>query len=616
MSALVLTMLVVPYATAALAAFLGHRSEGPSDGIAKGFALAGSAGGLAITSVVAASHLGAAVPFRHVYAATTGFGPPVQLAVRVDPLSAVLLLLAAGVAFLVQLYSLGYLEHDPRYPSYAALVSLFTGAMTTVVVADDFWMLLVGWEVMGACSYFLIAHHWELHDARAGAVKAFLMTRTADLGLLFGILVLGGRFHSYRISTVMAEVVRGAFPRDDLWLPALLLLLAVVGKSAQFPLHTWLPDAMPGPTPVSALIHAATMVAAGVFLVARTYPLFLSAPTVLTLLAVVSAVTMVLGAVRALFTDDLKRVLAWSTVSQLAYMFGALAAGAWSAGVLHLLAHGAFKALLFLAAGSVIHAVGGATSMRAMGGLRVRLPDTFATMTLGFAALAGVVPLVGFFTKDAVVSGMVDQARDGNLLWPWVAWLLAAAAVVTAALTAAYVARAWLLVFFGAPSPATATAHEPAWTMRLALYLLAVPTVLGGLVVLDPARLLGPAHGQDLFHATTAVLMTVVVVVTALLVLLRWRRQGQRDPWHRPAVRLGSADRAYDVTVVRPVRWLASVVRTGDRDVLDTWADGAGATTRGLGRVLRLAQTGNVQTYLLVVVVGATALAVVAGVRA
>ena len=444
-SGLLLAVLLVPFLTAGVVLFVGHRS----DVTAKGLAVGGSALGMALAWTLAITRLGDADPLAHVFASTRTVGPPIELASYVDPLSAAMLLLATTVAFLVQVYSLGYLADDPRYPSYAAFVSLFTGAMVTVVTADDLWVLLVGWELMGACSYFLIAHHWELADARAGAVKAFLITRTADLGLLFAIFVLGERFGSYRISTVMAAIVDGAPARDELWLPAVLIAVAVIGKSAQVPFHTWLPDAMPGPTPISALIHAATMVAAGVFLVARVYPLFLSAPIALTLLAFVAAVTMFLGAAYALFTDDLKRVLAWSTVSQLAYMFGALAAGAWTAAVLHLMAHGAFKALLFLAAGSVIHSVGGATSMDAMGGLRDKLPDTFVTMTLGFGALAGVVPLAGFFSKDAIIHGAFDQAVHGNLVWPWVAWLLFASMVATAALTVAYSLRAWLLVFFG-----------------------------------------------------------------------------------------------------------------------------------------------------------------------
>ncbi|GAB2736052.1 NADH-quinone oxidoreductase subunit 5 family protein [Nocardioides pakistanensis] len=615
MSWVVLLVAVLPFVSAGLVLWVGHRGDAAARGIA-----VGSAGvGLALAYVVAFLHLGDAEPLRHVFASTSAAGPALELSVNVDQLSAVMLLLAHTVAFLVQVYSLGYMAGDPRYPSYAALISIFTGAMTTVVVADDLWVLLIGWELMGACSYFLISHHWELPEARAGAVKAFLMTRTADLGLLFAIILLGVRFDSYRISTVMGEIAAGGFGRDELWLPALLLTAAVVGKSSQFPLHTWLPDAMPGPTPISALIHAATMVAAGVFLVARAFPLFLSAPAVLTVLALVAAVTMVLSALSALFTHDLKRVLAWSTVSQLAYMFAALAVGAYEAGVLHLLAHGAFKALLFLAAGSVVHAVG-TTSMSAMGGLRSKLPDTFLTMTVGFGALAGVVPLVGFFTKDAVV-GSIWEARDGHLVWPWVAWVLLAAAVATAVLTVAYSLRAWLLVFFSAPAPADAEpateaeVHEAPLTMKVPLYLLSIPTVLGGLVAVYPEVVFGEGEHHG-FDPVTALLMTGLVALTAAVVLWQWRRSGGRDPWHPFVLPHPAVDRIYAVGVVRPVQLLARLVRAGDRDVVEGYADGAGASAHGAGWLLRRAQTGNVQAYLMVVVVGACALAVVAGVAA
>ena len=412
----------------------------------------------------------------------------------------------------------------------------------------------------------------------------------------------------------MAEIADHALPRDELWLPAMLVAVAVMGKSAQFPFHTWLPDAMPGPTPISALIHAATMVAAGVFLVARVYPLFLSSPAALTLLAGVAAITMFIAALSALATDDLKRVLAWSTVSQLAYMFGALAAGAWSAAVLHLLAHGAFKALLFLSAGSVVHAVGGATTMDRMGGLREKLPDTFVTMTIGFGALAGVVPLVGFFTKDAVIAGALDEASSGRLVWPWVAWVLVVSMVVTAVLTVAYSMRAWLLVFFGEAGPDEV--HEAPATMRVPLYLLSVPTVLGGLMVVDPARLLGPEHDEELFHG---------------------RRVGGDD-------RAGGGDRGARAGRVEPARSRHVAARgaaaPAGGPALRRRPGAAGTScragrprgrpgrrrrlghrlpeprSRGLGRLLRLGQTGNVQTYLMVVVVGATALAVAAGVLA
>ncbi|MGZ8737208.1 MAG: NADH-quinone oxidoreductase subunit 5 family protein [Nocardioides sp.] len=609
MSWAVLTLMVVPFLSAGTILLTGHRGDVASRGIAVG----GSALGLALSVVVAVAHLGSVEPEGHVFVGTSAFGPAIELSVYVDQLSALLLLLAGTVAFLVQVYSLGYLEGDPRYPSYAALVSIFTGAMCTVVVADDLWVLLIGWELMGACSYFLISHHWELGEARAGAVKAFLITRTADLGLLFAILVLGERFGSYRISTLMAQITDHALPRDELWLPAMLVAVAVMGKSAQFPFHTWLPDAMPGPTPISALIHAATMVAAGVFLVARVYPLFLSSPAALTLLGGVAAVTMFIAALYALTTDDLKRVLAWSTVSQLAYMFGALAVGAWSAAVLHLLAHGAFKALLFLSAGSVVHAVGGATTMDRMGGLREKLPDTFVTMTLGFGALAGVVPLVGFFTKDAVIAGALDEATSGRLVWPWIAWMLLLSMVVTAVLTVAYSLRAWLLVFFGEGGPEDV--HEAPASMRVPLNLLSIPTALGGLMVVDPALLLGPEHDEHLFHLAESAGMTLLVAATVAGVLVAWRRRG-RDMWPRVVVPHPPVDRLYELGVVRPVRRLAVVVRAGDRDVVDGYVSGVGASVRGLGRLLRMAQTGNVQTYLMVVVVGATALAVAAGVLA
>ena len=607
MNGVLLAALLVPYVTAAVTLFAGHRSEVATKGIAVG----GSALGLALAWVVAFAQLGDAAPLAHVFTSSRTVGPPIQLATYVDPLSAVMMVLATTVAFLVQVYSLGYLADDPRYPSYAALVSLFTGAMLTVVTADDLWMLLVGWELMGACSYFLIAHHWELADARAGAVKAFLITRTADLGLLFAIFVLGDRFDTYRISTIMRAITEAALPRDGLWLPAMLVAVAVIGKSAQVPFHTWLPDAMPGPTPISALIHAATMVAAGVFLVARTYPLFLSSPSALTLLGLVAAVTMFLAAVYAMVTHDLKRVLAWSTVSQLAYMFGALAVGAWSAAILHLLAHGAFKALLFLAAGSVVHAIGGATSMDVMGGLRDKIPDTFVTMTLGFGALAGVAPLAGFFSKDAIIHAAWEEAVHGRLVWPWVAWLLVASMVATAALTVAYSLRAWLLVFFGAGPE---DVHDSPATMRVPLVVLAVPTALGGLAVTVP-WVLGGDRGEHLFHWSTSVLMTLLVIVTSTVVLVLYNRRG-RKMWSAVVVPHPPIDWVWDRFLVRPVRRLALVVRAGDRDVIDAYADGAAATARGAGGLLRRTQTGSVQGYLMVVVVGAAAIAVAAGLLA
>jgi NADH-quinone oxidoreductase subunit L len=292
-------------------------------------------------------------------------------------------------------------------------------------------------------------------------------------------------------------------------------------------------------------------------------------------------------------------------------MFGALAAGAWSAAILHLLAHGAFKALLFLAAGSVVHAVGGATSMDVMGGLRDKIPDTFVTMTLGFGALAGVAPLAGFFSKDAIIHAAWEEAVQGRLVWPWVAWLLVASMVATAALTVAYSLRAWLLVFFGAGPE---DVHDSPATMRAPLVVLAVPTALGGLAVTVPG-LLGGGRGEHLFHWSTSVLMTLLVIATATVVLVLYRRRG-REMWSAVVVPHPPIDWVWDRLLVRPVRRLALVVRAGDRDVIDAYADGAAASARGAGGLLRRTQTGSVQGYLMVVVVGAAVIAVAAGVLA
>ncbi len=358
-------------------------------------------------------HWGDADPSRFTAGQVDTGGIPFTPALAVDQLTASMLVLATTVALLVQVYSLAFMGKDPRYPSYTALICLFTAAMSLVVAADDLFVLLVGWEVMGACSYFLIAHYWEGRPAREGAVKAFLMTRLGDVGLLFGIFVVGQAAGTYRISGVLDAVANGRVSSGQATAAALLILCGVVGKSAQFPLHSWLPDAMPGPTPISALIHAATMVAAGVYLVARLLPLFELSTVAMDVLAAIAVVTMLGAACFALAAEDLKRVLAWSTVSQLAYMFAALSLGGYGPGVLYLLAHGAFKALLFLAAGSVIKAVRRQRLVE-LGGLRTAMPLTFVTMTVGLAALAGVPPFVGFFSKDAIIGLAAHEAADGS----------------------------------------------------------------------------------------------------------------------------------------------------------------------------------------------------------
>lgn len=524
----------------------------------------------------------------------------------VDHLSAVMLLLAAGVGLLVQIYSVAYLAGDARYRAYTTIIQLFLVAMATVVVADNLWMLLVGWEVMGLCSYLLISHHWELGPARSGAVKAFLLTRIGDLGLLVAIFGIGQTFGTYEISEVLTAMASPDAPDGLTWI-GLLLVLAVVGKSAQFPLHTWLADAMPGPTPISALIHAATMVAAGVFLVARLYPVLAASAVTMTVLAVIACVTMLLAAMFALTSHDLKRVLAWSTVSQLAYMFAALSVGGYDAGIDHLLSHGAFKALLFLAAGSVAHAVG-STALAELGGLRAVMPWTFATATIGFAALAGVVPTVGFFSKDAVIEAAWHGIGHDAPVAPVVAALVLVAGLVTAVVTVAYAFRTWWKVFFAA-DPAAAAKLAEARTATGRSYE-APPLMVGPLVVLAAASILLSLAMP--LHPLTGLVTTVLVAAAGWFT---WQTMAAgRDP----ADLLGPARPAFDRELAMDVaydragiaaRGAGDVVVATDRDILGFYPRATAWVAVTLSKGFARAQSGNAQTYATVLAVGALLLA-------
>ncbi|TCO49409.1 NADH-quinone oxidoreductase subunit L [Kribbella antiqua] len=542
---------------------------------------------------------------------TIGFG------VRTDDLTVLLLAVVGVIATCVQVYSLGYLHQRPA--SYHALVTLFTAAMVTVVIADSLFLLLIGWEVMGACSYLLIGHYWERRDARSGAVKAFLMTRLADVGFLFGIFVLGVGAGTFRISELdPAQISPGVLTTGTL-----LLLVGVVGKSAQVPLQTWLPDAMPGPSPVSALIHAATMVAAGVFLIARLYDVFSASDTIMTVLAIVASVTMLFSALCAMAAVEVKRVLAWSTVSQLAIMFSGLSLGTADgrhAALFHLVTHAAFKGLLFLCAGVLLHQVGSAAFVvlrryTRRGRLRKALPVTFATMTVGLAALAGVPGFAGFFSKDTVVEAAWHHARDGSV----VGWIVLVSVCVTVVLTAFYCMRLWLWVFFRSPAlagalgafedddpmadleePDTSKLRDAPWIMLAPLVLLAVASIG-----------LGYADGVQL-NWVLALVTTVLALLGALPAYSLWSRGA--DP--RPVVleREFGVDTAYHGLFVVPVRWFARLAVGGDQDVIGAYVRAAGRAGTLASQGFRRLQTGNVQTYLTAAVVGVVALAVVAGV--
>jgi NADH-quinone oxidoreductase subunit L len=526
---------------------------------------------------------------------------PISLGLRVDGLAALVGVLVTVVALAVQVYSIGYMRHEPRYPSYAAFIALFTSAMLLVVYAGDLIVLYVGWEVMGLCSYLLIGHWWEDRANSRAAVKAFLVTRLGDVGFLFGIFTLGFAAGSFRIDDVIQKLPE--MSTGTVVAATMLLLAGVAGKSAQVPLHTWLPDAMAGPTPISALIHAATMVAAGIFIVARLYPAFLAARPTLDVLAVLAAVGMLGAALAALAQDDLKRVLAYSTISQLAYMAGALAAGSDEAAIFHLLTHGAFKALLFLCAGAVIHRVE-SNLLRDMGGLRHAMPFTFGAMTIGFAALVGLPPASGFFSKDAVLVA-VEHAVGGRALTDAAAWLLYACALATVAVTGAYATRAWLRAFFGESrlsavplkEPEPGTAHV--WDPREA-----PPTMLWPIGVLAvPALLLGFARAGAVEWGPAAISL-VVALLGAGIVYVAWRGEPMADParvlgpLRTPCERAFYVDSAYNTLFVRPVTWLArAVVRTDDK-LVDGAVRGSGRLTLNLSALVRLAQNGNAQLYV------------------
>ncbi|MFE9934108.1 NADH-quinone oxidoreductase subunit L [Streptomyces sp. NPDC005533] len=451
---------------------------------------------------------------------------PIDLSLYLDGFAVLVAVLVGLVATCVQLYSTAYLREDPRYPSYAALVSLFTSAMLLVVYSGDLMVLLVGWEVMGICSYFLVGHYWETEAARSASLKAFLVTKLGDVPFLIGLFALAADAGSFRITKILSTVAAGGL--DHPTLIALLLLAGVAGKSAQFPLHTWLPDAMAGPTPVSALIHAATMVAAGVYFIARLLPVFAASRAALVVMAVMAAVTMVGSALAALAQDDIKRVLAYSTIGQLGYMTGALAVGDRGAAVFHLLSHGVFKALLFLGAGVIIHAAGtnSLAAMSRMDGLAKRIPDAFWTMTIALLALAAIPPFAGFFSKEAVLVAAEQTATGHSDLAPSSAgWLVLVAGVLTALLTAAYATRLWLMAFRGRGAAAPDHGKEPI-AMTGVLWLLAIPSVGFGLAA-DPIA--DWFDGAQLTPTlVTSVLGTGAAVIGVMLTYALWQRAAAR----------------------------------------------------------------------------------------
>ena len=419
----------------------------------------------------------------------------IQWGYQLDPLSAVMILVVTGVGFLIHVYSIGYMAHEGGYARFFTYMNLFMFSMLTLVLADNFVLMFVGWEGVGLCSYLLIGFYFERKSAADAGKKAFIVNRIGDFGFMLGMFLIFTAFGTLDFTGVFGlvetQAQAGILASGDATVTAICILLFVgaMGKSAQVPLYVWLPDAMEGPTPVSALIHAATMVTAGVYMVARCSALFVLSPEAMLLVAVVGAFTAIFAASIGLVQNDIKRVLAYSTVSQLGYMFLACGVGAFGAGVFHLMTHAFFKALLFLGAGSVIHALSGEQDMRRMGGLRRRIPATFWTMMVGTVAIAGFPPLAGFFSKDEIL-WRAFSASQGH-------WLLWAVGVLAAGMTSFYMFRMMFLTFWGKPRMAPEVdshVHESPRVMTVPLALLAVGAVVSGWV--------GIPHliGQYLFH--------------------------------------------------------------------------------------------------------------------
>jgi NADH-quinone oxidoreductase subunit L len=632
---------VLPFASAALTLFIGKRTPGK-----------GPVYGIAAVGAAFVMSLGVLLTFVHgehgAYEATIPWftiGPlHMELGVYVDGLTAVMLVVVTAISLCVHVYSLGYMKGDVRYTWFYTVLSMFTGAMLVVVLSSNLFQLLVGWEIMGVCSYLLIGHWWEEKTNSDAAIKAFITTRVGDVPFMFGIfaLIFATGFQTSNIQVIGSIVNSGGASKGLVTAAALLLFGGTIGKSAQFPLHVWLPDAMAGPTPVSALIHAATMVAAGVYLVGRLYQVFVGAdPIVLQIVGIVGGVTMLGAAFLALVQDDIKRVLAFSTISQLAYMVAGMSMGpaGRTAGFFHLFTHAFFKALLFLGSGSVIHSVH-SNNMSEMGGLRKPMPWTFWTFLIGSLALAGIPPLAGFWSKDE----LLVAANDGHPV-------LFVILLSTALLTAFYMTRCVILTFFG-EHRGQGHPHESPASMTGVLVALALATVGVGFL---GAPQLGAVFGQWVFfgepeaaHFLTSV-AGLSIAAAVLGVVLGWVMYRRVQEYERdPLLHMGTAttvlenryyiDAFYMRAIVLPVRdKLSAAVYWTNQNVIDAVVNGAGAFAKRLARgvmwfdrnvvdgavngiaglagftggLLRYIQSGNVQRYAAFLFTGVIVLAII-----
>jgi NADH-quinone oxidoreductase subunit L len=541
----------------------------------------------------------------------------------IDHLTLIMLMIVTGVGFLIHVYSVGYMHDDEGFGKFFAYMNLFIFFMLLLVMGASYVMMFIGWEGVGLCSYLLIGFWWKNRDYSAAANKAFIMNRIGDLGFILGIFLMFLTFGSSDFEKVFAG--SSAFATNDKVIVAITLLLFIgaIGKSAQIPLYTWLPDAMAGPTPVSALIHAATMVTAGVYMVARSNILYSIAPLSLEVVTIVGLATAVLAALIAITQSDIKKVLAYSTVSQLGYMFVAEGSSAYSSGIFHLMTHAFFKALLFLGAGSVIHALHHEQDLRKMGGLRKWLPTTFLTMFIATLAISGFPPFAGFFSKDEILVASYSHS-------PLVFWILS----ITSVLTALYMFRLLFLTFYGefrGSHHGHEQIHESPKVMTVPLMILAVLSATGGFLGL-PA-LFGNIHWINHYlepvfasnprlaeHHESAALEIAIAVTTIVVIGVIWWAcnekyvkkkvavqlvESQLPWWYRISLHKFYVDELYDRIVVKPVEWFGDFFREKfEPNVIDGTVNGLGSFTVWLSSQLRKIQTGNIGFYLLSMVIG------------
>src|SRR3954464_10323122 len=543
----------------------------------------------------------------------------VPFGILYDPLSAAFVLLITGVGALIHIYSIGYMAHDPGRRRFFAYLNLFVAAMLLLVLGNNYVMLYVGWEGVGLASYLLIAFWYTRPAAATAAKKAFIMNRVGDVGLALAIFLMFAQLGTTSYAGVFGGV--GALSGGVLTALGLLLLLGACGKSGQLPLQAWLPDAMEGPTPVSALIHAATMVTAGVYLIARSAPIYDHTPTARAVVLGVGALTLLIGAIAGCAHDDIKKVLAYSTVSQIGYMFLAVGLGpvGYVAGLAHLFAHGFFKAGLFLGAGSVMHAMNDQVDMRRFGGLWKKLPITFGTFALGYLALIGLIPFSGYWTKDAIIEATFDR---GDV----VGWVLGGIAVLGAGLTAFYMTRLLLMTFFGRPRWEEGVhPHESPAVMTLPMVVLAVGSVAAGFLLVQAFPLsdwMEPVFGppEEGTHVIAPLTFGIGITVVALLgVVLAWLFVGRREvpvvaparvsPVVRAARNALYADTVNESLFMRPGQWLTRALVFFDNRGVDGAVNGLAASMGGSSSRLGRLQTGFVRSYALAMLGGALIIA-------